>query len=174
MIPASGHLGILLAASGNRREAESLFREGLAAIPNPTRSDRNGVLNLRGNFAVAKASWGEYREAAEDFRAIVADAVGITDANGESAMPHANLAACYRALGDLTGSEAELRTAMQIAWTHPIGNEARSRRIPVSLAMTFPCQVSRQLASALQAQGRLAEARAAAEEARTYAKKLSQ
>jgi tetratricopeptide (TPR) repeat protein len=157
-------------------------------------------------------------------------------------MARANLATCYRALGDLLASEAELRTAMQIATTHPIGNEARSWKIQVGLATTLAMEgklaeaesvlaaiapriatvstgntilegffesasgicslahgeaanaerrfrraaevyrravqpgdatlavVSRQLASALEAQGKVAEARAAAEEAaRIYA-----
>jgi tetratricopeptide (TPR) repeat protein len=137
MIPAAGHLGIVLAASGNHAEVEGLFREALGSIPHPTASDRKGILNLRANFAYAKLSWGEFRAAADEYRAVLSKYQSMEDANGEAAMIYANIAICDRALNDLPAAEAELRTASQMAATHPIGSEARSLKIPLGLALTL-------------------------------------
>jgi serine/threonine protein kinase/lipopolysaccharide biosynthesis regulator YciM len=137
MIPAANHLAIVLALSGNRREVEALFKEALAAIPNPTGSDRNGILNVRANLASAKMSWGEFKAAAEDYQALLADARSLNDVNGEYSLLHAYLGNCYRELGNLAESEQELRTAMQIAATHPIAEEVRSLKIPLGLALTL-------------------------------------
>jgi tetratricopeptide (TPR) repeat protein len=138
LLQAASHLGnSLLALSGKSSEAESLYREALAAIPQPSAADAEGVLSVRQNLAYAKMARGDFRGAAEDFRGVLAAYVSTPDAAGESALTHSNLGNCYRLSGDLAAAEAEYGKALQIATATPIGNEPRTLAIPLYLYLTW-------------------------------------
>jgi tetratricopeptide (TPR) repeat protein len=156
LLQAASHLGnSLLALSGKSAEAESLYREALAAVPQPSAADAEGVLSVRQNLAYTKMARGDFRSAAEDFRGVLAAYDLTRDAAGESALTHSNLGNCYRLSGDLAAAEAEYGKAMAIAAVTPIGNEPRTLAIPLYLYLTWAME-----GKVDQAEGGIEEVRA--------------
>ena len=135
LVQAAGHLGYLL--SSNREESDRVYQEGLEAIPNPTGVDRQGVLIVRGNRATSKLLRGEFQAAAGNYREVLAAWDTRLDKTGEVAMLLKNIGVCDLYLGNLPSAEAELRKALEITHSLPIGNEARAMAIPLSLYMTL-------------------------------------
>ena len=72
-----------------------------------------------------------------------------------------HLATCYRWLGDLAASEAELRRAQRTAISSPIGSEARALIIPLNLSLT------------LAMEGKAAEAESGLQEVKPSIEKIS-
>lgn len=135
LVQAAGHLGFLISA--NRAESDSIYQEALAAIPQPSAADREGVLIVRGNRASSRLFRGEFADAAQEYQAVLAEWNGVEDKVGEGAMLRKNIGVCHLYMGDLASAERELRKAQAIANSTPIGNEARALAIPLNLYMTL-------------------------------------
>jgi serine/threonine protein kinase len=135
LVQAAGHLGYLL--SSNRQESDRVYQEGLDAIPNPTGADRQGILVVRGNRGTSKLLRGEFQAAAADYRRVLAEWDMTLDKAGEGAMLLKNIGVCDLYLGNLPAAEAELRKAMEMSHSMPIGSEARAMAIPLNLYMTL-------------------------------------
>jgi len=135
LVQAAGHLGFLISA--NRAESESVYQVALAAIPQPSAADREGVLIVRGNRASSRLLRGEFADAAQEYQAVLAEWNAVVDKAGEGAMLRKNIGMCHLYMGDLAAAESELRKAQQIANSTPIGNEARALAIPLNLYMTL-------------------------------------